>query len=554
MIEPELIDPEPVPATPRERHQRRALLAGVIVLAVVAGGIAVAAGGGRAKPAPLALMAGNGAPTGGETMAASAGGSAASPAIAPAADGRAFAPNPVGGWGLEFKVAGPLPELPDHAAAWKVSGPALDGSAVARIAGALGVSGTPVSRDRGWFVDDGDRTLAATPAGDTWSVSYYRSRYDATDTGPAATGPGLSPADAERRVQDLIDRMGAPAQHWQVVTTETQIGPGWACAAPTEELTKLEADKLRLESGAASSASTPAGSGGVGSAATGSATDGSGAAVAAPGTVEPAPDQPVSNGPGATPACPPPPAPVKGFNVALFPVLDGHRAEWALWNVTLRADGRVENLYGAWATFERAGDYKLRSVDAALKELTSGPRPLGTAAGAGAGGVAVATPGVAVPAIARAPVCSPVPMPMPAEKTTTGMDAPSASTPAAPSAPALVDAPAKPSTVSAAPEPVVAPVCSPPVPQVVMITGVELGLIQAPVFESGRVHLDLVPGYRFLGHFENGSAWENSVIALHPDAIAPPPDVPVAGDGRESGGTGSIGKAVPPTPPRAEAH
>ena len=57
-------------------------------------------------------------------------------------------------------------------------------------------------------------------------------------------------------------------------------------------------------------------------------------------------------------------------------VLDGARAEWAVWNATLRADGRVENLYGNWATFDRAGDYKLRSVDAALKDLTAAPRPL----------------------------------------------------------------------------------------------------------------------------------------------------------------------------------
>ena len=64
----------------------------------------------------------------------------------------------------------------------------------------------------------------------------------------------------------------------------------------------------------------------------------------------------------------------------------------------------------------------------------------------------------------------------------------------------------------------------------VKITGVELGLIQAPVFEDGKVRLQLVPSYRFTGHFDNGTAWETSVIALHPDAIAPPPDYPVTND------------------------
>ena len=66
---------------------------------------------------------------------------------------------------------------------------------------------------------------------------------------------------------------------------------------------------------------------------------------------------------------------MKGFNVALYPVLDGRRADWPVWNVTLRSDGRIENLSGSWVTFERAGDYKLRGVSAALKELQSPPVP-----------------------------------------------------------------------------------------------------------------------------------------------------------------------------------
>src|SRR5205814_10241782 len=80
----------------------------------------------------------------------------------------------------------------------------------------------------------------------------------------------------------------------------------------------------------------------------------------------------------------------------------GHRAEWAVWNVTLRADGRVENLYGSWVGFDRAGDYKLRSVDSALKDLTSGPRPLPAVAG---GAIAEDTPaiGSAEPSSAPSP-------------------------------------------------------------------------------------------------------------------------------------------------------
>ena len=495
-----MIEPEAVTPAASARRRRRAVLAGATLLAVVAGGVAVAAGSHRAEPAPLALMAGSGAPA------------AAEKTVTPAAsaDSRSFAPYPYGGWGLKFQVDGDLPDLPDRATDWRVSGPALDRAGVARIAAALGVTGPLVVRDGGWFVDDGDWALAANPAGDTWSISYYRSRFDGT--GDAATaGPALSQAEAEHRVQELVDRMGAPGGVWTIEATETEIGVGWACAAPApapspEELKKLEADKLRQQQDP-----------GAGST----------------GTVAP---------------CPPPPPPVKGFNVAVHPVLDGHRADWAVWTATLRSDGRVENLYGSWATFEGGADYKLRGVDAALKELTSAPQPMPMAADgiavqplavepaslpagaptadSGAGGAAapaVASPGIAVPTIA--PDCPPVAMRLPADK----------------------------ATASAM------PACVPPTPQVVTITGVELGLMQAPVFEDGRARLHLVPAYRFLGHFDNGMPWQTSVIALHPDAIAPPPGVPVAGDtgagagGSGSSGSGAVGKAVTPTPAPPEA-
>jgi hypothetical protein len=552
-----VIEPEPVPPAPRRSRHRRVVMAGVTVLALVAGGVAVAAGGGRPTPAPLALMAGNG--TGTEKAAAPAAATGA--AGTASADSRSFAPYANGGWGLTFKVDGTLPSLPDHAPAWNVSAPALDRATVARMAGALGVTATPTPRDGGWFADDGSWTLAAFPGQDMWSISYYRSspggptdgatpgsapgsasggssgsagprivsNGSATSAGSSApasavagsgegpVGPALSRADAERRVRDLLDRMGAPAASWRIKTNETDIGVGWACAAPavsSDELTKLEAEKVGPVNQADPGANSAS------------------RATPAPDVVQqPTPaDKPVATGDVAQ--CPPPPPPVKGFNVAFFPVLDGHRAEWPVWNLTLRSDGRIENLYGSWVAFGRGGDYKLRGVDAALKELQSpaqlpavmsGPTTdaglTGDPAAKGNDGGAVPTPGMATPAIA--PVCPPEPMPvpMPAEKATSSS----------------------------------APICAAPAPQVVTITEVELGLLQAPVFEDGRVRLILVPAYRFLGHFDNGTPWETSVIALHPDAITSPPNIPVADDLR---GTGipAIGKAVPPTPPAPEAN
>jgi hypothetical protein len=513
-----VIEPEAAPPAPHPRRRRRAVVAGVTLLAVVAGGIAVAADGGRSEPKPLALMAGNGVGGGAETMAARS----ASPApVIPgqaAADSRS-AMYPYGGWGLKFEVEGQLPDLPDHAAAWRVAGPNLDRAAIVRIADALAVNGTPAQRDGGWSVDAGDWMLSAfggdaSGKGGPWSINLYRNRYDvAGDNAPV--GPAISRADAERRVLDLLDRMGAPRASWTVETTDTEIGTGWACAAPApglspEELKRLEAEKLRqVEQENAAANPAPSADGGVAS-------------------------------------CPPPPPPVKGFHVALYPMLDGRRADWPVWNVTMRSDGRIDNLSGSWVTFERAGDYKLRGVDAALKDLQSPPvayatdtpaaaiEPApavaaGSVEGSGAAGSApgrlpmrddvASSPAIDLPA--EAPVCPPVPMPLPAQdgKATSSM----------------------------------APSCAPPAPQVVKITGVELGLMQTSVFESGQVRLALVPSYRFVGHFaDSGSPWETSAIALHPDAIAPPPDFPVVDDVRSGGGATGVGKAVPPTPPAAE--
>ncbi len=146
-----------------------------------------------------------------------------------------------GGWGLKFEVEGQLPALPDHAAAWQVNGPDLDRAAVARIAGALGVTGTPVQRDGGWFVEGGDWTLTAYGGdamgkGGAWYLNLYRSRFNGgrrrRPRRRAPAGPAISRADAERRVRDLLDRMGAPKASWKVETTDTEIGTGWACAAP----------------------------------------------------------------------------------------------------------------------------------------------------------------------------------------------------------------------------------------------------------------------------------------------------------------------------------
>jgi hypothetical protein len=575
--EPEaMIDPEAAAQAPRGRRRRRAIVAGVTLLAVVAGGIAVAIDDPEAKP--LALLAGNGAGGKAESMTAQVGAPAPmAPALGTAADARSSMYPYGGGWGLKFEIEGTLPELPDHAAAWRVNGPNLDRAALERIAGALGVSGTPVQRDGGWFVEGGDWTLSAFGGdamgkGGPWYVNLYRSRYgqpnDASgDEAPA--GPAISRADAERRVRELLDRMGAPRTAWRVEATDTEIGIGWACAAPMpytpEELTKLEAEKLRQieRENTAANGSTrfvdPAPP---------VASDSGSASGSAGSTVAPAPGY--KPGPDSISSCPPPPAPVKGFNIALYPVLDGRRADWPVWNVTMRSDGRIENLSGSWVTFEKGGDYKLRGVDAALKELQSPAVPYAVDTPGAIEPRAAIDPATAFPGAGSAEGSDAAP-PKPSAVSSSAGTAVASSAGSAPSRlPLPDDVSSSPAVDLPAEAPVCPPVampmpmpaqddkatssspmgmpCAPPAPQVVKITGVELGLIQTSVFENGQVRLAMVPSYRFVGHFVDGTPWETSVIALHPDAIAPPPDYPVGNDVGSGGGTTGVGKAVPPTP------
>src|SRR5688572_25530187 len=318
---------------------------------MVAGGFVLSAGDDGPESKPLALMATDGR-DGAEQMNAAA---PANGGFASADSGLRSSMPYYGGWGMTFEVAGDLPELAGRAPAWKATGPALDRLAVARIADVLGVAGTPVERDGGWWVDGGDWTLNAFP-GEMWSVNLFRNRSDgrpdpAGNNAGDDTGPALSRSEAEQRVRDLIGRMGAPAGAWKVEITDTEVGIGWACAAPAkgfteEELKRLEAEKLRqVEQQNPTPTATPETASGGGSS--------SGSVGSTP--VAPAPDT-------AMMSCPPPPAAMKGFNVALFPLLDGRRADWPLWNVTMRSDGRIENLYGSWVTFEPAGDHKLRGV------------------------------------------------------------------------------------------------------------------------------------------------------------------------------------------------
>lgn len=444
---------EPAVPTPAPTRRRARIVLAALLAAALAGGVAIVNAGGG-EPAPLALVAGDEVGALAERAAtAPASGDAQTSLVAPDYWG-----------GIEYRVDGELPDLGGKARAWRVTSPDLDQRTAARMAAALGLTGTPEQRDGAFLLEMADGNFSAYP-GDGWSISFNRS--------PGDRSPGsVSAGAAERQVRDLLDRMGVLEGEWRIQTFETQIGMDYACA---EDL------KLREELAAASGAADPDGV----------------VSMDLPADV-----------PASPPAeCPPPPPPVKAHNVAFFPVVGGVRTDWNGWNATVGPEG-VEYLYGTWARFEPAGEYKLRSVTDALDELRAGSR------------------------------AAPMPMPLPADDVRTAVE-PSAATAAEPAADAAV-----------------------PEPQVVTITGVEHSLQAMPVHADGTHRLYLVPAYRFTGTYESGEAWETTVVALHPDAIAQPPpvdDVPVVDGLRtDSGpavddagaGAGSVGAEPAITPDR----
>jgi hypothetical protein len=134
------------------------LLAAVVTAALVAGGVVLAGGRGRAPAVlpPLDL---------GDAPAAAAGAEPATPPTSPPRTGAATPARPYDTGDVPnlwapgtYKVRGTLPDLPDRARAWKL-GSDPGGGRIAALAGALGLGGQPRQDQAGWTVTDRDRSL-----------------------------------------------------------------------------------------------------------------------------------------------------------------------------------------------------------------------------------------------------------------------------------------------------------------------------------------------------------------------------------------------------------
>jgi hypothetical protein len=237
------------------------MVAAVVTVALVAGGVLVAQGDRERSPAVLpALDLGDAGQTA-AADAAGADGARAAAEPAPASGGVAPArPADPGDlprfWPrVTYRLRDPLPTLPDRARAWKL-GDTVDPARIATLAAALGLDGQPREEPHGWTVRDGRRTLVVHRlAGAPWS--YATDRFGVCvgrpggpcqpgipclrpDT-PVSSKPGPavpprptrprdlpSPAEAERVARDLAARAGLDLDGARV-----RVTPGFAARTVT---------------------------------------------------------------------------------------------------------------------------------------------------------------------------------------------------------------------------------------------------------------------------------------------------------------------------------
>jgi hypothetical protein len=467
-----------VPAAGRGSSGWRAALAGLAVVAVLAAAVAVVAtvdDDGRPLRA-LPLLPGS----------AERDAAGADAALFPAQL-------------LELRLAGELPDLGDRGAVYRVVGADLDAARVAAMAATLGIEGEPVVGPDAFQVADADHTLSGSRSGEGPWYLWYGPGGRSVDGGTVggATGsdgdvtdglcePGDEACDA--LLEDLRAREQAAGAEVPPIGPPTDL----PSPAEAEGLARDLLTRLGVLDGADWDV-TVADAGTVG------------VAVACPEDA----DAPTSCDPGETTS-------VLSRSVSFRRVVDGAVSSGLDWWVEVGDGGVVQSLSGTLGDLEAQGEYPLRSTRAVFDDLVSGTgwwygdvRAL-----AAEGDAAVTSDGAT--GVAEEPA--------PGGTTGAGTD-PSGGAGTDPSGGAGDD----PGVIE--PEPTPEPLPEPlpePEPVVVTVTGAERSLLLVGAFESGAGSSYLVPAYRFVGTYADGSEYRAELPALDPANVAPPTTTPPA--------------------------
>jgi hypothetical protein len=317
---------------PARRHGRT-VLAGLLAIAVVAGGVAVLGGGGSSKRHLPVLALGS------LGRSAAATDRAAEPGVL-----MPYRP-------LRYVHDGAWPALADHATVRQLRGPTLDADSVSRVAHAFGIDATPERGANGWTVTDGNVSMQIDTSGPVPMISVYDVVRGGSSSGSGGSGSGSVSG-------------GAP-----------DAGSGSDATIPPSPTTNLPAMPVPTNQ-------TP----------TDLPSDDEAAARArqildAAGVLDGEWRTEVSDGGTAiaTPACPPnamcatPDVLLAATtrSVAFHRVIDGHDVAGLDWYVEIGDHARLLGASGPLGTLESVGDYPLRSIDAAFADVQAGRDSLG---------------------------------------------------------------------------------------------------------------------------------------------------------------------------------
>jgi hypothetical protein len=190
------------------------VVAAVVTVALLAGGVLIARDGGADRSPAVLPPLDLGAAGQAEGDAAGAGTDGAAGAVEPAP---AIEPAPAPGGGqpgragadiagpwprVTYRLREPLPSLPGQARAWKLAGGA-DAGQVAALAAGLGLAGQPQKEANGWTIRDGRRALVVREAAGapwTYGAGVFSPCPLRTGGGPYRPGAGIQCLDPDAAV------------------------------------------------------------------------------------------------------------------------------------------------------------------------------------------------------------------------------------------------------------------------------------------------------------------------------------------------------------------
>jgi hypothetical protein len=209
---------------------------------------------------------------------------------------------------------------------------------LARIAGALGLHGTPQRTDTGSVLHDGDATLTVDTSGAVTFVGYSAS--GGSVSGGAVGGGASSPPSAGRHGPPIPEPM-------PVIPPPIDVPSADAAATIAQSLL----DQLGVRNGQ----------------------DWSHEVAAADAAVSACPTDAY---------CPPVSPVVYARTVSYQLLLNGAPVPGVMWSVTVGEHRRVTSLSGSWASVQAPTNYRLRSTAAVFDDLKhgraqfAGPQPL----------------------------------------------------------------------------------------------------------------------------------------------------------------------------------